>query len=376
MSLLVSGLTPLALLFAPGRSDLPRTIGSALTTTVDEEHADLLRTNLVNSIVKCLGELSASEKEQVVLAYRQACSSPLPVTVARVEQGPEPAPQLRPKPRTQLKPRPSHRTGPGRSWAIIVGISRYASPGGTDGLTNLAFADDDARAFYEALLERGWDTDQVKLLLDSDATQRNVIKVVEGWLTKAGPDDLILLYWSGHGFPDPEDPEKVYLACHDTEIEWPATGFRMDRLRDILAERGARNVVVIADTCHAGKLVTRGERGVGGVVTEVKKLEREKSVPKGWVFLVSAETDRKAIEHSSWANGAFTHCLLDAMAGKADGYRGAGAEDGVITVGEIKEYLNTAMPDETQRVLGIAVRPLVTTSTGDPDIWNLTLEAR
>jgi len=38
--------------------------------------------------------------------------------------------------------------------------------------------------------------------------------------------------------------------------------------------------------------------------------------------------------------------------------------------------MNTAMPDETQKVLGVAKRPVITTSTGDPYIWNLTLQAK
>jgi hypothetical protein len=34
-----------------------------------------------------------------------------------------------------------------------------------------------------------------------------------------------------------------------------------------------------------------------------------------------------------------------------------------------------ALPEETQKVLGAAKHPVITTSTGDPDIWNLMLQA-
>jgi hypothetical protein len=43
-------------------------------------------------------------------------------------------------------------------------------------------------------------------------------------------------------------------------------------------------------------------------------------------------------------------------------------------MGELKDYMKTAMPNETQKVLGVAKHPVITTSTGDPDIWNLTLQ--
>jgi hypothetical protein len=45
-------------------------------------------------------------------------------------------------------------------------------------------------------------------------------------------------------------------------------------------------------------------------------------------------------------------------------------------MGELKDYMNISMPDETQKVLGVAKRPVITTSTGDPDIWNLTLQVK
>jgi uncharacterized caspase-like protein len=167
----------------------------------------------------------------------------------------------------------------------------------------------------------------------------------------------------------------VYFACYDTEISIPSTGFRMDKVRAALEERKARNVVVLADTCHAGKLITRGERGIS-IVSQIDKMRREQNTPKGWIFMVGADTDRKAVEHTSWTNGAFTHCLLDALSGKADGYLSSEAKDGVVTAGKLRAYMNTAMPDETQRVLGVAKRPIITTSTGDPEIWNLTFQAR
>jgi hypothetical protein len=43
---------------------------------------------------------------------------------------------------------------------------------------------------------------------------------------------------------------------------------------------------------------------------------------------------------------------------------------------ELRAYLTSVMPDETQKVLGVAKRPIITTSSGDPDIWNLSLRAK
>ncbi len=261
--------------------------------------------------------------------------------------------------------------GFGKKFAVVVGISNYRNQS-RDGLTNLLFADDDAHDFSEALKRLGWKSSHIRTLVNERATKRNIEIALESWLTKAGRDDLIVLYWSGHGFQDPEVPERVYFACYDTDISIPATGYRMDRVRHSLQERGARNVLFLADTCHAGKVITRGERGIS-VVPHLQKLREERKIPNGWIIMVGAETDRRAVENSSWSNGAFTHCLIEGILGKADGFESMGQKDGRITMGELQAYLKTAMPDETQRVLGVAKRPVIATTTGDPSIWDLSL---
>jgi len=260
-------------------------------------------------------------------------------------------------------------------WALIVGISEYMHRN-KSGLTNLAYADDDAHDFAQMLKKQGWSANHVKLLVNEQATYRNIMIALESWLTKCGEEDTAVLYWSGHGFPDPEDPEKVYLACYDTEMSIPATGYRMDRVTGTLKELGCRNVIVFADTCHAGRLVIRGDERAIGVTPYVRQLDRRKEIPKGWIYMVSSEADRKAVENSSWAHGAFTHCLLKALGGEADGYQSMGPRDGIVSMGEIRAYMASVMPEETQKVLGVAKHPLITTSTGDPGIWNLNMKVK
>jgi hypothetical protein len=261
----------------------------------------------------------------------------------------------------------------GDRFAVVVGIAEYEHAN-RGGLSNLIYADDDARAFADILLRLGWSRSHVNLLVNEQATRRNVLIALESWLTKAGPSDQIVLFWAGHGFPDPADPEKVYFACYDTDVTVPATGYRMDRVRAALEEREAKNVIVLADTCHAGKLITRGRRHVS-VVPGIQRMRRERTVPKGWIFMVGADTDRSSIEHTSWKNGAFTHCLLQGLSGKADGHLSVAPRDGIVTMRELKAYLSTVMPEETLKVLGVARHPVILTNSGDPDIWDQELKA-
>lgn len=259
----------------------------------------------------------------------------------------------------------------GQKWAVIIGISEYMLSG-KNGLSDLIFADEDAVEFSEVLKNIRWRDSHIKVITNERATERNIKIALESWLTKAGPEDMIVLFWAGHGYPDPEDPEKVYFACYDTDIKIPSTGFRMDRVRSILEERKSKNVIIFADTCHAGKLITRGKRGMS-IIPTIERFRRENTVPRGWIFMVGADTDRNAIEHTSWTNGAFTHSLIKGLYGEADGFQSSGSNDGIVTMGELKDYMNFSMPNETQKVLGVAKRPVIVTSTGDPAIWNISL---
>jgi len=282
---------------------------------------------------------------------------------------PEPAPA--PPPRPEPKPQPG---GPAQCWAVLVGLSEYKNVA-QNGLSNLAFADDDARAMAATLRRAGWSESHMNILVDEQATKENIEYALEDWLTKSGENDLILLFWSGHGFVDPADSQRIYFACYDTDVSRPSSGYRMDRVREALREKRARNVIVIADTCNAGALYAAraaGDRAVGVAFLEQQK----QNVPKGWIYMVGARTDQKALEHPSFSNGAFTHFLVKALGGEADGYQSIGPRDGVVTMGEVRGYMQAEMPSETLPLLGVAIHPSIETSSGDPDIWNLALQGR
>lgn len=94
-----------------------------------------------------------------------------------------------------------------------------------------------SKAFAHSLKKLGWTDSHIKPLVNKEATYRNILIALESWLSKAGPEDQIILFWAGHGYLDPEDPEKVYFTCHDSNLSIPATGYRMDRVRDTLEEK-------------------------------------------------------------------------------------------------------------------------------------------
>src|SRR5262249_49079202 len=73
-----------------------------------------------------------------------------------------------------FKPAPPERLT-AEKYAVIVGVAKYKNS--TGGLSNLRFADRDAMSFYDFLLSPqggSFKRDNVKLLLNEDATSQNV----------------------------------------------------------------------------------------------------------------------------------------------------------------------------------------------------------
>lgn len=249
------------------------------------------------------------------------------------------------------------------AWAVVVGVAEYQYA--QDGVMgNLVFAQKDADDFYSVLQNQGWAKDHIYKLTNEKANKRNIEYAMETWLRKAKPEDMIIVFWSSHAWPDPGDSTKAYFACYDSKPSDPSSGWRMDRVLQILEERNVKNVVMIADTCHAGKIIRAGDPKAIGVIPALEKMNTDRTIPNGWIFIASADSDRKAYEDKAWSNGALTHVLIEGISGQADGYQSLGPKDGSITIGELRGYVTDRMSEESLNILGARLTPLFyTTST-------------
>lgn len=90
--------------------------------------------------------------------------------------------------------------GGGTGYAVVVGIADYPGDGDiyTGGL-DLFFADDDAILMANTLMwVYGYQPQNVTLLTDQDATGDAVRAAIADVAAKAGPDDEVVFYFSGH----------------------------------------------------------------------------------------------------------------------------------------------------------------------------------
>ena len=251
--------------------------------------------------------------------------------------------------RDLMPPAPPVWAPVGRRWAVLVGISTYR-----DSALDLQFADRDATELFDLLVTPeggGFDPTQVKLLINEEATTTAVTRAVRGFLLEAVPEDLVLLFVACHGGPDPRRPAgPLYLYTHDTDrSDVAGTAFPMDDIDNALRQLiQAQRVVIIADTCHSAAI--GGPRTRASVTAEAtnRYLDAMAQAKGGVALLTSAEAAEASQEDARWGggHGVFTHHLLQGMRGAADGYGGS-VKDGIVSVGELFEYVREQVKRDT-----------------------------
>jgi hypothetical protein len=238
----------------------------------------------------------------------------------------------------------------GRKYALIVGISKYRNKAGN--LADLKFADADAVSLHKFLQQPGggrFSPDNMRLLLNEQATAANVRQAMTSFIGQAGADDLLLIFIAGHGAPDPFAPQNLYFLAHDTNVDDMAgTALAMKEFQKYLEQNvRARRLVLLVDTCHSAGLTGSGGEATRGVGNNPVSLYIEKMLyqEEGKAVITSSDVNELSQESTRWGNGhgVFTHFLLEGLQGKADANT-----DRLVTVGELFRFVRQKVRLDTQ----------------------------
>ncbi len=203
-----------------------------------------------------------------------------------------------------------------RLFAVIIGVEKYKGGDKGAALPPARFAQRDAsvvRAYAHAL---GYAEGHVVAIEGQHATRAGIQKYIEDWLPKnAGADSSVLIYFAGHGAPDPSSGEP-YLIPWDGDTQYLATtGYSRAALLRSLAKLKARRITVVLDTCFSGaggrSLLTAGARPLVAKVVEAKITS-----PK-ITLLAASGGDQIAGNLESEGHGIFTYYFLKALGGGA-----------------------------------------------------------
>lgn len=91
-----------------------------------------------------------------------------------------------------------------------------------------------------------------------NATEKSIYDRFDSLKQKLTESDSLLIYYSGHGYSD-RDLETAYWIPIDAEVNNRSAWLKNDDILDFLKPLRARHILVIADSCYAGKLIRGGE---------------------------------------------------------------------------------------------------------------------
>lgn len=195
---------------------------------------------------------------------------------------------------------------PAQMWSkvylVSVGISDY--PGTAN---DLRLPHNDA-ATMQWLYQENRNAETV-LLMNDKATVSKVKAAMQRLFAKATANDIVVLFFSGHGL-------QGRFVCYDGFLNYTD-------IRALMSSCKSKNKMVFADTCFSGSFRTTGKQNGGGW--------------KGTniMLFLSCRTNEKSIERPGMTNGFFTYALQHGLRGGADANR-----DRTITAKELFTYVS------------------------------------
>lgn len=213
-------------------------------------------------------------------------------------------------------------------WAVIVGVASYNS------MPSLRYTDDDAYKIYAFLKspEGGALPDeQINVLIDDAATKESILDSMEELFAKADKNDMVMLYFSGHGLAGsfiPHDFDGLNNRINHTDIE------------AIFQKSQAKHKVVYADACYSGSYQYGEKSIVGSQMRDFySKLDNTSS---STALMMSSRKHEISLEFLGLKQGVFSHFLIKGLGGEADK-----DNNKLVTMDELFGYVKNGVREYT-----------------------------
>lgn len=186
--------------------------------------------------------------------------------------------------------------------AAFIGIDRHLDPR----IGDLTGAARDATALW-AVLSDSIDGLEAPLITDKAATFNALRGALDATLGAAGPNDVVILGFAGHGTQDHR------LVLHDTAVEdLPNTTLGMDELAQRFRETRARAVILLLDCCFSGGAPARVIEA-GLVPRDAIAFPLADVAGQGRVLFAACSPEQEALEDPQTRHGLFTKALIDVL---------------------------------------------------------------
>ena len=210
------------------------------------------------------------------------------------------------------------------TYAVIIGIADYKY----DIVSDLKCTLNDARSFSKFLMSKEGGSVPAKnicLLTESNAARNNIIRKAKALFSKAGKNDRVIFYFSGHG-------DEGFFVPYDYNGTAETTLFYSD-IKSIFKSAKSNTKLLFLDACFSG--------GIKGPSTH-RRDDRTSSKNLNIAVMSASRSDEVSWE-SDKGMGVFTYYLMQGLGGAAnlDG-------NGYITIQELYYYVYKQVTKKTQ----------------------------
>jgi len=266
----------------------------------------------------------------------------------------------------------------GQTYALLVGISKYAKPE-----LSLQFANADASVFgklLESPLGGSVPSGNVLLLTDDKATTAAVRNGFQDFLKRrAGKNDTVVILIAGHGTVETPGSKNAFILTYDSDPQdLTSTALGMNELQSLFEEQLSKvgRVLLFVDVCKAGTIGTIHNTTVASNVQQLGDIQ-------GDLFGLLASRPREvSLEGPEFGggHGVFSYFVIKGLEGAADENK-----DGVVDADELIKYVSDQVPMATAnkqhpREFGTYDNMMRLSDTRKPGIdvahWRVILDSR
>jgi uncharacterized caspase-like protein len=226
----------------------------------------------------------------------------------------------------------------GQTYALLIGVADYQR------ISKLTYTINDVDEFSKFLMSSEGGEVPVKniyVLKDKLATKGNILHYGKHLFTRAGENDRVIFYFSGHGGGggfcpvDFDNTPNKHLLYSD--------------VKELFRNCKARSKVIFADACEAGNIKFDKKKMEEKAIT----VEETKTKDIEVAIMMSCMAHESSYESRQFKQGYFTYFLIQGMKKHAD-ING----DKQVTMEELHKYVFQKTSEAVKKELNASQRPI------------------
>jgi len=193
-------------------------------------------------------------------------------------------------------------------------------------------AKNDVDSFSRLLVDKfGFEPAHIKMLTDSNATRKNIIRQIRTFLVTAKPNDNIIMYFSGHGNKDQLADGDYYFIPTDGEADDVSSNVKSTDIIDNFRNIKAKHCLLIMDACFSGLISNAANKQQISIGNANKN---PADLPSKWIITSGRAT--KVSDGPPGTNSPFASVMLSYLRDNTD--------ESKLTISKLIDYLRDNVP--------------------------------